>query len=153
MPSDDQIEVYKQHRAAQDKYNYFLLAAAGAAVALAVNQTHGAKLTWSQIPLAAAVLLWGFSFFFGCLNLAYVTATLHTNAESIKVKSGEHPLFGRDLQAVTTASEMLRGLLETKLSRAAWYGRWQFRTLICGGVAYLGWHVYEMWLRTWLPTA
>jgi hypothetical protein len=37
--SDDQMEVYKQHRNAQEKYVYFLLAAAGAAIGFAVNQT------------------------------------------------------------------------------------------------------------------
>jgi hypothetical protein len=47
MPSEQQIEIYRQHRTAQDKYGYFLLAAAGAAIAFAVNQTQGAKLAWS----------------------------------------------------------------------------------------------------------
>jgi hypothetical protein len=43
MPSEQQIEIYRQHRTAQDKYIYFLLAAAGAAIAFAVNQTQNAK--------------------------------------------------------------------------------------------------------------
>lgn len=49
-------EVYKALREAQNKYTYFLLAAAGVAIALAVNQTQGTAVAWSQIPLAAAGL-------------------------------------------------------------------------------------------------
>ena len=45
MSEDLQNEVYRQFRTAQDKYTYFLLAAAGAGIALAVNQTQGADLS------------------------------------------------------------------------------------------------------------
>jgi hypothetical protein len=53
--SEEIAEVYRQSRNAQDKHIYFLLAAAGAAIALAINQTQTATLKWSQIPLASAV--------------------------------------------------------------------------------------------------
>jgi len=42
--SEQQREVYRQFRNAQDKYTYFLLAATGAAVALAVRETENAAL-------------------------------------------------------------------------------------------------------------
>ena len=58
-------EVYKALREAQNKYTYFLLAAAGAAIALAVKQTQGTAMAWSQIPacssgvkLGVELLLW-----------------------------------------------------------------------------------------------
>lgn len=57
-------ELYRAHRTAQDKYTYFILAAAGAAIAFALNQTHDATLSWFKLPLGAAVLCWGLSFFF-----------------------------------------------------------------------------------------
>jgi uncharacterized protein (DUF2336 family) len=63
MPESMDATVYNALRTAQEKYAYFLLAAAGAAIAFAVNQTHDAKLSWAQLPLAAAVLSWGCSFF------------------------------------------------------------------------------------------
>jgi hypothetical protein len=91
MASDQQLEVYRQLRTSQDKYIYFLLAAAGAAIALAVNQTQGLTLNWSQLPLGAGVVLWGLSFFFGCQHLAYVSSTLFANAELLKVESGRAP--------------------------------------------------------------
>jgi hypothetical protein len=69
MANDMQMEVYRALRTGQDKYTYFLLAAAGAAIALAVNQTHDAALAWSQLPLLIGVLCWALSFVFGCLHL------------------------------------------------------------------------------------
>jgi hypothetical protein len=45
MATENLREVYRQLRMAQDKYTYFLLAAAGAAIALAVNQTQGAAIS------------------------------------------------------------------------------------------------------------
>ena len=92
MHNDNLLEeVYRQLRTAQDKYTYFLSAATGAAIALVINQTQGSTLTWSQAPLAVAVLCWGLSFFFGCRHLEYVSSNLYANAEFLKVQSGEHP--------------------------------------------------------------
>jgi hypothetical protein len=148
MASDNQIEVYKQHRASQEKYVYFLLAAVGAAIALVVNQTQGVKLAYSQLPLAAAVVLWALSFYFGCKHLAYVESTLFANADLLRVEAGEHPLVGPHPQMIAAASEGLRSAMVTNSGRAAGFARWQFRCLILGSVFYLAWHVYEMWLRS-----
>lgn len=148
MASVQQIEVYRQYRTSQDKYVYFLLAAAGAAIALAVNQTQGAKLSWSQVPLAFAVVLWGLSFFFGCRHLAYVTSTLFANAALLQVQAGEHPLAGTHPQQVAAATDGVRAAIESNSNKASTFARLQFGALIVGSVCYLGWHVYEMWLRS-----
>src|SRR5262245_13334 len=94
MADDNKVEIYRALRSAQDKYAYFLLAAAGAAIALAVNQTHDAKLAWSQLPLLASVMCWALSFVFGCLHLQYVTTSLYANYELLKVESGQNPSVG-----------------------------------------------------------
>lgn len=56
--SEEATEIYRALRESQNKYTYFLLAAAGAAVALTVNQTREAHLAWSQVPLALGALSW-----------------------------------------------------------------------------------------------
>ncbi len=144
--SETAREVYRALRQAQDKYTYFLLAAAGAAIALAVNQTQGAAMAWSQVPLAAGVLSWGLSFFFGCRHLAYVNSTLYANAELLKVESGEHPEFGGDPQMMAAASEGIRQAIESNSDRANRLGHLQFRFLIAGAVLYIAWHALEMCL-------
>ena len=148
MASEREIEVYRQHRTTQEKYVYFLLAAVGAAIALSVNQTQREPLEWSQVPLGVAVLLWGLSFYSGCRHLAYVQSTLFANAAMLNVESGRHPEVGNHPQLIAAASEGIRVAMETNSNRAKRFANWQFRLLILGAISYLGWHVYEMWLRS-----
>ncbi len=57
MTGESAREVFRALRKSQDKYTYFLLAAAGAAIAVAVNQTQGLAIAWSQVPFALSVLI------------------------------------------------------------------------------------------------
>ena len=148
MASEQQIEIYRQHRNAQEKYVYFLLAAVGAAIALAINQTQGAKIAWSQLPLAIAIILWSLSFFFGCRHLAYVESTLFANASLLEVKSGQHPEVDTHPQMMAAASEGIREAIKSNSKWAVRFARWQFNCLLLGAISYLGWHVFEMWLRS-----
>ena len=79
MSNDLLKEVYQQFRTSQDKYSYFLLAAAGAAIGFALTQTQGKPLSWSQLPLALAVVCWGLSFYFGCYFIEHITSSLYAN--------------------------------------------------------------------------
>jgi hypothetical protein len=148
MPPDQQIEIYRQHRTAQDKYVYFLLAAAGAAIAFAVNQTQGAMLAWSQLPLACAVVFWALSFFCGCRHLGYIESTLSANDALLKVIAGHDPQVGMHPQLINAASKGIQEAIELNSKRAGRFARWQFRCLVLGAASYLVWHVVEMWLRS-----
>ena len=144
--SETAREVYRALREAQNRYTYFLLAAAGAAIALAVNQTQGAAMAWSQVPLGAGVLSWGLSFFFGCRHLAYVSSTLYANMELLKVESGEHPEIGAHPQMIAAASDGIRQAIESNSDRANRFGQLQFGFLVAGAVLYIAWHALEMYL-------
>ena len=61
MGDDKLVELYRQHRTFQDKYTYFILAAAASGIALVVNNTQDEVISLTMIPLAAAVTCWGFS--------------------------------------------------------------------------------------------
>lgn len=86
MADDSERLLFSTLRSIQDKYTYFLLAAAGAAIGLALTQTKGLSLNWSQFPLGLAVLNWGLSFFFGCRQLTSVSSGLYANAGLIKIQ-------------------------------------------------------------------
>ncbi|MBO9664063.1 hypothetical protein [Dokdonella sp.] len=144
MSNDAQLEVYRALRTSQDKYAYFLLAAAGASIAFAITQTRGHHISWFQIPLGLAVLCWGFSFFFGCRNIAYVNSTLYANSELIRVQNGEHPEVGRNSQMQEAACAGIRAAIESKSSVANSLSKFQFYFLIAGAVLYICWHVLEM---------
>jgi hypothetical protein len=146
--SDNQLEVYRAYRAGQEKYVYFLLAGAGAATAFAVTQTRDLPISWTQIPLAAAVLSWGISFYSGCMMVRYGLSNLFANFDLLRVQIGRHPKAGTDPAVIEAASE---GILEAMQSNDTALGRWslaQFRCLIAGAGLYLAWHILEMHQRT-----
>ncbi|MFC4820327.1 hypothetical protein [Dokdonella ginsengisoli] len=147
MSNEAQFEVYRALRTSQDKYAYFLLAAAGASIAFAITQTRGHHISWFQVPLGLAVLCWGLSFFFGCRNIAYVNSTLYANAELIRVQNGEHPEIGRDPQRQKAACIGIRTAIESKSNVANSLSKRQFYFLIAGAVFYISWHVAEMCLQ------
>ncbi len=144
MVDDKFLEIYKQHRTVQDKHTYFLLAAAGAAIALAVNQTKGTALSWTQIPLAIATFCWCLSFFFGCHHLNYIVSFLHVNGELLRVQGGIDPMTGNHPEKIAIASEVIRETIKRKLNQANSSGHWQFRFLITGAIFFIIWHIIEM---------
>lgn len=133
--------------AATEKYVYFLLAGAGGAIALVINQTHDAKLSSSHALLGIAVLLWGLSFIFGCKHLAYVRSNLFANFDLLKVEGGQHPQTGNNLQMMQIASEGIRSAMEYNSNKSAMFARLQFQCLVAGAIAFVGWHTYMMYLR------
>lgn len=145
--SEQEIELYRQVRSSQDKYVYFLLAAVGAAIGFALNQTQGMSLVLSQIPLGISVLTWGLSFFFGCFHLEYASATLFTNFEMVKIKNGNHPEVGSHPQLIEAAYQGANDAMKINNSRANRYGQLQFMFFIVGVIFYISWHIIEMWLR------
>ena len=148
MTTDEKLEIYRALRESQNKHTYFLLAVVGAAIALVINQTQGASLSWSQLPLAAAVLAWALSFLFGCRNRAYVSSGLHTNAALLEVNVGRHKLAGTNPEAIQVARETLHDIFENQSSKANRFANLQFRLLVTGAILYVAWHVLEMYLRT-----
>lgn len=133
---------------AQNKYGYFLLAAAASAIALAVNQTEAAPLAWSQIPLAAAVLCWGSSFMFGCRHLASFQAGIRANAVYLGIQEGTFSEFPIPPGGEGIALEESHKATLTHAEAAGRNANRQFRFLIAGAVFYVAWHVLEMALRT-----
>jgi hypothetical protein len=138
------LELYKQHQTGQDKYTYFLLAAAGAAIGFAVQKTEGLKLSLWLLPVVAAILCWGSSFFFGCKNLSWVQTSIYANYSLLQLKAGVHPEQPPHPQLVPVAISGVLIALDKNVRKAQFYGLWQFRLLIAGAVFFIGWRVAEM---------
>lgn len=145
--SEAEKEVYKALTTAQLKYVYFLLAAAGAGIAFAINQTQGSSLRLSQIPLAFGILSWGMSFFFGCRYLQYISSTMYANTELLKAQSGRHPKSGTHLQNMLAVVNGIQQAMDENSIRAGKFAQSQFLCLIAGAVLYVCWHILEMYLR------
>ena len=150
--SDENIELFRLHRAEQSKYVYFILAAAAGGIALAVRMTADATLHWSLIPLGAAVACWGLSFFHGCRQLQYAQEVTAKNVQQLKVARGDDPVVGRDPSRRAVATEVMKEVIERDSTRAGRHYIWQFRYLVTGAVLFVGWHVLQIVLRSTAST-
>jgi hypothetical protein len=144
MNTEKQIEILRQLQVSQDKYTYFLLAAATSAVAFVATRTEGRILGWGMAPLGLAVIGWAASFLFGCRHLAYVSATLYANAGLLKVQSGEDRRVGGHPEAIAMAADGIRSAAERNSDRAGELALWQFRCFLGGCALFLVWRVIEM---------
>ncbi len=148
MADDYLVEAYRQLRASQEKYVYFMLAASASAIAYALNRAQDRSLSTILIPWGLALLLWGLSFYFGCIYLAYVNSTLFANVELIKVQKGIHPEAGTHPQIIEAASDGIRSAIESNSKKASRLGNSQFWFFILGVLAYIAWQILEMYIRS-----
>jgi hypothetical protein len=143
------FELYKQHATGQDKYTYFLLAAAASALAFAIQKTDGLMISWWLLPAAAAALSWSISFFFGCKNLIWVQTAVYANYNLLSLKRGVHPEQPPQPQLVQAAISGVEKALDSNVKNAQFYAQWQFRSLVLGGVFFLVWHITELYRGTY----
>jgi hypothetical protein len=156
MPDENSREVFRALREHTHKYVYFLLTAAGAGIALAVNQTQHAALSLPQAALGAAVASWAVSFWCGVQHLKRVSAVLIANGELLSVQSGTNPRVHRQAaelgvspqEVMGPATEGLREAIAKQADRANRFAVLQFKFLAGGAVLYVSWHLLEMYLRT-----
>lgn len=110
MPDEAYLAAWRALREHDHKYAYYKLTIVGAAIALAINQTNDAALSWRQVPLALAVLMWGLSMWFGFSHLKSVRNVLIQDAyrsgdfeasvlkgDPVWQRSGGVPAVGRRL--------------------------------------------------------
>jgi hypothetical protein len=148
MSESTQLELFRALRAAQEKYDYFILAASGTAIAFALTQTRDQGLSPVHALLGAAILCWGLSFYSGCKHLLHASSILWSNAELVKTQDGDNPLVGRNQQAADYIIDLIRKSLETAADKSASASLWQFRLFLTGGILYIVWHIAEMAIRS-----
>lgn len=148
MLSDELKDLVGQHRTEQQKYVYFQLAIAASAIAFTVRMTSKMTASWPMAYLGLAVSFWGLSFYLGCLNRMWNQMTLCANFSLLLLKEGMHPEQPNEPRVLQAVIADIKGATESNSSRAGRYGRWQFRFLIWGGIAFLLWHITELIDRT-----
>lgn len=148
MPDSDALELYKQHQASQDKYTYFLLAAAAAAIAFALQKTDGLGFSWWLAPVGLAIVFWGASFYCGCKNIVWVQAAIYANFNLLLLRRGSHseqPPPGAYTEAAVSG---VKSALASNARAAQVHAKLQFVFLIAGAISFIVWRVVEMWRVT-----
>jgi len=144
-----ELELAKQFKASQERYVYFLLAAAASAIGFAITQSKVEPLKWIHIPLGMSVLLWAISFISGLRFIEYTTSFIFQNQNYLA--------FKRELKSYTQV-DAAKLLIEFKtrmsktnkkqLQKMKFYGNTQSISLLFGALSYIVWHIIRMWSVT-----
>ncbi|MEJ2794365.1 hypothetical protein WAE56_13200 [Iodobacter sp. LRB] len=145
MSLDDAItNLHKAHQTGQEKYTYFLLAAAGTAIGFAVQKTEGLPLSWWLLPVALAAVCWGISFHFGCKNITWVQTSIMANYSLLQLRQGSHPEQPSPQELESAAIPGVKSALKQNGKKAQFYGIWQFRLFVAGAIFFIVWRIAEM---------
>lgn len=144
MGSETELEVFRQFSNSQEKYDYFLMTFAAAAIAFAVHQTSGMALNWFMTILGVAVILWAISFLAGCRRRQYIGSNLFANMDLLHVQGGSHPLTGLHPEKIKVACGVIYKNIETNSNRASFWANVQLYSFIIGAIIFVVWHVINM---------
>lgn len=148
---EEQKEIQKQFRQQQEKYTYYVIALCVTAIGFAVHKTIGLPLKWAQIPLAIAVLSWGASIYCGLQFIRYIISTLYANNAYFDILQGKHPEVGTHPQKIEAATSGVKQAMASNVDKASVLSSWQYRLFLFGFIAFIIWHVLEMYIISVCP--
>lgn len=140
------IDFEKAHIASQEKYSYFLLAAAGAAIAFCLQKIENLSPSWWISPVLIALLCWTISFIFGCKNIVYHQSILRTEIYIGRIKETSESELSNDQKRQSISNHVKK--MDEKLEEYAFYTKWQFLFLIAGGIALSSSYIIDMIRRS-----
>lgn len=146
--SERELELYRQFVHGQEKYEYFFMVLAGAAMAFAVKQTCDDVLNMAKLPLGIAVLFWALSFFSGYKKRSYTLSIIYSNVELLRVLLGNHKEVGENPILITEASTGIAKAMESNCKISVFWAKLQIWFFFAGMVFFVFWHVIEMGART-----
>ncbi len=133
----------------RQKYAYFLLGAAGAAIGFAVTQTKEATFHWSLIFLSLALVCWSLSFFAGCRFLHHIALMQLINSRTYRISSGIDPEAGSDKgKQLRLVEKIRREEFAPTEKKSELYLAVQPNAFLAGALFFLVWHGLSIWLRT-----
>lgn len=145
---EEQKELQKQFRQQQEKYVYYLIALCVAAVAFAIHQTTNKHLSYSQIPLAIAVLNWGISIYSGLKFTSRSIDFFYTNNEYFELLQGRSDIAGKELWKIQVGKETMEKIMKEKIGKVGKFAKCQNNCFYIGSVAFIVWHIIEMYFTT-----
>lgn len=149
MSCQNEVELIKIYKAAQEKYIYFLMAAAGSGIGFAIVQTKVEKLAAHHSLWEISVILWTLSFLCGLQFVEHSNSSTFQNANYLGFKRGLAKCTAEERESLESeGSEAYKNRMESHQKSMDFYGRWQVYLLLSGSLAYVVWHVYRMYAVT-----
>jgi hypothetical protein len=145
---EEQLEIQKQFRQQQEKFIYYIIALAVAAIGFSVVKTTGQPLKLIQIPLGLAILFWGLSIYYGLNFLKLITSTLYANNVYFDILQGLHPEVGKHPERIEAASSGIKQAMTRNSDKASKYASRQEKLFYFGIVLFITWHLFEMYYFT-----
>jgi hypothetical protein len=145
---EQQMEVWKLFRTQQEKYVYYLLSLAVAAIAFAVAQTKDDELVWTHFILLIPVILWLVSIHNGLKWIKWNLSTLYANFDLLRVRSGH---FKEQLPTIfheQAAAEGINQAIDSNSNVIRKSYSIQNNTFYWGIAFFIFWHLMEMILRS-----
>ncbi|MGD9554440.1 MAG: hypothetical protein AB7D96_03120 [Arcobacteraceae bacterium] len=142
-----ELELQKQFKASQEKYIYFLLAAAASAIGFAMTQSKVEPLEWIHIPLGLSIVFWALSFISGLRFIEYSISFTFQNQNYLAFKR-EIKSYS-EIEAVKLLNEFKTQLSKTtekQQNKMKFYSSTQSISLLLGALSYIVWHIFRMWV-------
>jgi hypothetical protein len=129
---DAWIGFYRDHIASAEKYIYWIMASAGAGIALSIN-TDAKAMSWDQTLLLLAIILWSCSFWAGILTLREMRAIIYLTSRGMRTEfSKSKPDFRKIV---------LDKVVESHEKKSHRFASWQLYCFALGAMLYLVWRI------------
>ena len=147
MSENLELQLGTEYKASQEKYCYFLLAAAASAIGFAITQLKIEPLQYHHIPLGISVALWAISFISGMQVIEYAGSLVFQNHNYLAFKRELRSFYkGSDAaQQMASFKSIFNETVDKQSNRLELYGKLQKWSLLLGGLAYIVWHAVQMW--------
>ena len=146
MPENIELELAKLFKTSQEKYIYFMLAAAASAIGFAMTQSKVEPLNFTHIPLGLSIALWAVSFVAGLRFLQYSGNVTFQNQNYLAFKRELRRYQGKDAaELISLFKSELNDNLDKQNKKMKLYGFLQNQSLLLGALAYIIWHGARMW--------
>jgi hypothetical protein len=142
--SENQKELYKQFRASQEKYIYFMLALSASAIGYAIPKTESHELDWSMAPLGVSLLCWIYSFYCGCKFLEKSMSVIYTNFYMYDVDAGRVKEIPNSPIEKNAVLNILKSRIDEINKKGSKFYKRQAWFILYGVVAYVTWAVLNL---------
>lgn len=133
-PNKEQIVVMTEHILnEQSKFMYYMIALAVTSIGYSVHISMDLKFVYMQIPLALAIICWGFSVYSGLTYLSEINALAKQNIRHLQIK-GE-----RTSHYISEEEDKLITIIETTITRIISLYHWNKRWFYSGLFFFVVW--------------